>query len=110
LLNLKVLNSKIADNDANIKRLAGPEAYAIIKATLADPTIQSAQQLDVRLEEDAGKQGLHFVVVDLFQYCWLCSFAGEGDDARVWRRRLDTHRVSRIDAPYRRVRAIMSMY
>lgn len=75
---LITLNTKILDNDSNLRRLAGSAAGAVLDS-LKDPEIAAGLQLDVPTEEEAG----------------------EGEDARVWRRRLDTHRVSRVDAPFR---------
>ena len=74
------LNSKILDNDANLRRLAGSAATLLLDA-LKDPEIVNSLQLEMPTEEDAA--------------------AEDGESARVWRRRLDTHRPSRSDAPYR---------
>lgn len=63
------LNSKIADNDANIRRLGGGAASILLDA-LKDPALASSLQLEVPTEDDAG----------------------EGSSARVWRRQLDTSR------------------
>jgi hypothetical protein len=72
------INTKISDNDHNIRRLAGSGAHAVLDA-LKDPLVQAATNLEFMSEEDAG----------------------EGDDARRWRRHLDDGRVTRIDAGYR---------
>jgi len=75
---LITLNTKILDNDANIRRLAGPASSTLMDA-LKDPEVIESLQLEVPSEDAAM----------------------EGEEARIWRRRLDTHRVSRVDAPYR---------
>lgn len=77
------LNVQLADNYASIKKLA-KEATPIFMDALRDADVQAALAMPVSTEEDAEAQG------------------GEAN-TRVWRRRLESHLVTRVDAPYRRI-------
>jgi hypothetical protein len=77
---LERLSVQIADNDASIRRLAKDAAPVLLDA-IREPAVQAAMALPAPTEEEVG---------------------GE-DAARVWRRRLESKRVTRVDAPYRRV-------
>lgn len=81
---LVTLNTKILDNDSNIRRLAGSAGAATILDSLKDPEILAGLQLEVPTEEAAAAEG-----------------GGDEDAARVWRRKLDTQRAARSDAPFR---------
>ena len=82
------LNTQLADNDYNIRWLAKGAAPVLLEA-LQDPEVRASLALPVASEEDAAN--------------------GEGggspseEDPRVWRRRLETRKITRLDAPYRRV-------
>lgn len=68
------INGKISDNDSTIRRMAGSAAPVLLDA-LKDPALTSALAMDVGAEEEVE----------------------EGDDARVWRRQLDTKRINRSE-------------
>ena len=74
------LNAKIADNDTSLRRLAGDAAGSVLDA-ITDPSLAAVLGLEATAEEEVA----------------------EGDEARRWRRQLDTKRVNRSDATYRSV-------
>ena len=82
------LNTQLADSDYNIRWLA-KGSTPVLLAALQEPEVRASLSLPVATEEDSA------AAAEPMKH--------GNDDPRVWRRRLETRKITRVDAPYRRV-------